>query len=379
MDFGNNKQMSTQNKIAKSINTKEIKDNKSDKGCLNLEINKDTLKLFKKSDFEESSSNSNLERIIANKLNNLKNEFNITKPDTYTENGNENIIDKITLLEKKKEAKSLGISNKNENSENTSCKPPISLSFPLKNNISINEKIKNEVDLQNNNGIKRTFLQTEDKNKNIKKVDTKINSSNILDEFLERKTKSTKANNQNDYNLMTNSKKPNDSFSIKERYENRMKDKIENFGRKFENNFSQEKKNKNNNSFTMQNREKDSENRSLHNSSFNKQNYKNISTNDNSKIKHSKHKSTSANNMIMYINNIEQQKNNEDDYSNFNSKNTYYTPEDYNNKFKDFYSFNSGTMANKNQKSNKNSTNISIISNSNQNTTTKSSKSKNKF
>lgn len=29
---------------------------------------------------------------------------------------------------------------------------------------------------------------------------------------------------------MTNSKKPNDSFSIKERYENRMKDKIENFG-----------------------------------------------------------------------------------------------------------------------------------------------------
>jgi len=48
MDFANNKQMSTQNKIAKSINTKEIKDNKSDKGCLNLEINKDTLKLFKK-------------------------------------------------------------------------------------------------------------------------------------------------------------------------------------------------------------------------------------------------------------------------------------------------------------------------------------------
>lgn len=119
---------------------------------------------------------------IANKLNNLKNEFNIAKQDTYPENGNENIIDKITLLEKKKkEAKSLGISNKNENSENTSCKPPISLSFPLKNNISINEKIKNEVDLQNNNGIKRTFLQAEDKynklltlrNKNIKKVDTK--------------------------------------------------------------------------------------------------------------------------------------------------------------------------------------------------------------
>jgi len=133
-------------------------------------------------DIEESSSNSNLEMKIANKLNNLKNEFNIAKQDTYPENGNENIIDKITLLEKKKkEAKSLGISNKNENSENTSCKPPISLSFPLKNNISINEKIKNEVDLQNNNGIKRTFLQAEDKynklltlrNKNIKKVDTK--------------------------------------------------------------------------------------------------------------------------------------------------------------------------------------------------------------
>jgi len=48
---------------------------------------------------------------------------------------------------------------------------------------------------------------------------------------------------------------------------------------------------------------------------------------------------------------------NVDDFANFNTKNISCTPDDYNNKFKDFYTYNTSM-----QDSNKNSTNVSAIS-----------------
>ena len=109
-------------------------------------------------------------------------------------------------------------------------------------------------------------------------------------------------------------------------------------------------KEKNNDSFT-------------HNNSFNKPNLTTYSNNSNPKSIYPKHKSTSANDMIAYLNHRERerelQQNNEEDYSNFNIKNNYYTPDDYKNKFKDFYSLNTNEIY---VESNKGSTNVSGLS-----------------
>ena len=63
------------------------------------------------------------------------------------------------MLEKKKEGKNntLNInSKKNENSNPVSNKPNLTPNIPYKP--SLHDKIKNEVNIQSNNGIKRSFL-----------------------------------------------------------------------------------------------------------------------------------------------------------------------------------------------------------------------------